>query len=80
MHRGVSTQQAVGKAPQKEAAKAQGVLAPPLAKAAMEPAPDVREAAMQVSNRCRDSNRFLRGRNADSAGPPSQRAAWHVSS
>lgn len=39
----------VCRAPAKEAAKAQAVLAPPLAKAAMEPAPDVREAALQAS-------------------------------
>ena len=38
----------VGRAPAKEAAKAQAVLAPPLARAAMEPAPDVREAALQA--------------------------------
>ena len=40
---------AVSRAPAKEAAKAQAVLAPPLARAAMEPAPDVREAALQAS-------------------------------
>ncbi len=39
---------AIAGAPPKEAAKVQALLAPPLAKAAMEPAPDVREAALQV--------------------------------
>lgn len=40
---------AVSRTPAKDAAKAQAVLAPPLAKAAMEPAPEVREAALQVT-------------------------------
>lgn len=39
---------AVTRAPAKEAAKAQAALAPHLARAAMEPAPGVREAALQV--------------------------------